>query len=199
MMVPVKYENPSPIPLFITEAYVEAGELMTSGGADGEGVYVPFTDQGELVRELKFTTKAINQSEYPIIQLDVAIQNPVFIPDDGMKIILYREPDQDDDEAWADRACRNYLINPQEIFSFMAPFYVKDKQDDLELMDYLPDFQLKVVGIKYEAQRDKVDSWSDDLMAEWAKRGWLSSTVYIPGGPQIDTVYVYPKNFPRKD
>jgi hypothetical protein len=165
MTVPVFYENSFPFPPVITEAYIETGESARYGGADS---YVPCADEGPPGQELIITVKVMNQGIYPISQLDLAIENPTFLPDDVIKIMLLRS---DDDDWWAERVSKNRLLEPQEGFTFNALFYLRNRIKDLESMNYLSDFQLRVVGIKYETKKGRVDQWWDEINTEWLIRG----------------------------
>jgi hypothetical protein len=166
MTVPIFYENSFPFPPVITEAYIETGE---SGRTD------------DPVRELIIIVKVMNQGIYPITQLDLAIENPTVLPDDVIKILFFREPG--DDDGWADRISKNRLLEPQEGFTFEAHFYLRVRINDLELMNYLSNFQLRVVGIKYETKKGRVDQWWDEINTEWLQRGVSS----ISTGAWVDT------------
>ena len=200
MTVPIFYENSFPFPPVITEAYIETGESAISGGTDSEGLCVPCLDEGDPVRELIITVKVMNQGIYPITQLDLAIENPTFLPDDVIKIMLYREPG---DDGWADRVSKNRLLEPQEGFTFKAHFYLRDRINKLELMNYLSNFQLRIVGIKYETKKGRVDQWWDEINTEWLQRGvsgistcgWSDTGGRSDDGPdnlEISIMYVNP-------
>ena len=169
MALPVQIVTTPPFPLVVTEVSVEPGELEVSGGLSPGGLYVPFTDQGELVRKLILSARVNNQSTYPVTQLDFAIQFPTSLPDDVIKIMLYREAD-DDHSGWWERVTKSRLLEPQAELAFRAVFYVRQRKD-LELTSNLSDVHLRVVGIKYEAKKGRIDQWWDEINTEWLMRG----------------------------
>ncbi len=193
MVVPAQVENSSPILLVITEAYVEAGEVVTSGGTTGKGKYVPFTDEGELIREVKFTAKATNQSAYPITLFSVAIQNPAFLSDEVMIVGLSRKSEPD--EHWADL---KYVMKPQDALTFSATLYIRERKNGRELMDHLSDFRLKVLVIMYESKRATIARWQDDS-DELGVRGTIGGGIDDSEGLLTTVSYVYPKSARRGD
>ena len=119
MALPVQIVNTLPFPLAVTEVFVEPGDVEVSGVSSPGGLSVPFTDQGELIRKLILSARLNNQSTYPVTQLDFAIQFPTSLPDDVIKIMLYREAD-DGYSGWLERITRSRLLEPQAELTFQA-------------------------------------------------------------------------------
>ena len=192
MIVPLSCENPSPFPLAITDVYLEAGESVISEGMERETIFTPLTRVP--VRELVLTGNVRNQGLYPITQLDLAIRNPIFLPDDVVKLMFFRKCDDENDKWW-ERVSRNLLLEPQSEFSFEASFHLRDRDGDLELMNHLSDFRLQVIGIKYVTKKGRVDQWWDEINTEWLMRGVISASTagVSPDGPdnlEISVMYV---------
>jgi hypothetical protein len=173
MIAPVSCENPSPFPLGITDVYLEAGESVISEGMGRETIFAPFTR--EPVRELVLTGNVRNQGLYPITQLDIAIRNPMFLPDHVVKLMFCRER-HDENDKWWERVSRNLLLEPQAEFTFDASFHLPDRDGDLELINHLSDFRLHVIGIKYVTKKGRVDQWWDEINTKWLMRGVITAS-----------------------
>jgi TonB family protein len=175
LVVIVGYENSQAFPIVISEAHAEVGKTRLSNEGEGVSNDLRYTSRGEWIRDVKFTAKMVNQSSYPVTQLDLIIEAPGFFSDPLM-IIVFADP-----ELVLGPSPRSSVVDPYEVFDFHARFPIKDSP---ELMNRLSDFRLKVVAMEYETENGPV-GWEEDIRYEFALRGIGGMTV--PGPAGLDT------------
>ena len=157
---PMQFENPPEIPLVITEARLSIGEAraITSDGVrpDGERVRVMYKE-GEM-RDAEILLNLANQSGRRITEFAIHIQNASFWPKMSTEIISVRQ-------ASADAAPgAQGAIEPQGILAFKTNLLLKEKEGDRNLMNHLNDFKVKIVGVKFDFEKDWV--WSSEAKIE---------------------------------
>src|SRR5262245_41773779 len=143
---PIQFENLPEIPLFITGAQLSIGEarLMTDGGADPDKRPSQRAVRGEMARDVKFIADLVNQSDRRVTELMVEIRNPSFWANEPVNIIS--KP-----SANSDAPDKQRVVDPQESFRFEIRLPLQEKKGELDLMNHLYDFKIRVTGVKFEA------------------------------------------------
>src|SRR5262245_35829084 len=143
---PIQFENLPEIPIFITGAQLSVGEarLMTDGGADPDKRPAHQAIRGEMARDVKFIADLANQSDRRVTELMVEIRNPSFWANEPVNIIS--KP-----SANSDAPDKQRVVDPQESFRFEIRLPLQEKKGDLDLMNHLYDFKIRVTGVKFEA------------------------------------------------
>jgi hypothetical protein len=175
--VPLRLENESQFPIAVIEASIEIGKLVSSrtGGINRvitsrtmkeqpkDGTFRFFDVTGKkqtddktggsssplydavkasqpfpnLIRDLKYTVKIINKGAQPITRLELEILNPVLFQ--GERVPLRR--------IWGKVSDG---LGANEVYTFSGIHSIGDKSDDLEVMNNLPYFRLRVADFSYD-------------------------------------------------
>jgi TonB family protein len=153
---PIQYENLPEIPLVITGAQLSVGESrLITDGVDPDRRSSPLAARGEMARDLKFIADLLNQSDRRVTELLVEIRNLSFWANEPVNIIS--KP-----SASPDAPDKQRVVGPQESFRFENQLPLREKKGDLNLMNHLYDFKIRVIGVKFESD----DYW---LMAQPGK------------------------------
>ncbi len=147
---PIQFENLSEIPLVITEARLSVGEARarTEEGVLPGGKRVTVTYREGEAREAEFLINLVNQGSRRITEIAFEIQNAPFWADRNQVIIS--RPKADADTA----ASAQGVVDPQESFAFKAKMLLEEKAGDRDLMGHLYNFNIRVIGVKYESEQD---------------------------------------------
>jgi TonB family protein len=142
---PVRFENLPDIPLAITDARLSIGEsrVMTNGG-DLDRKAFHLAVRGGTARDVEFVATLVNQSDRRVIALMVEIQNAVFWPNEPLNTIS-------NPVANSGAPGKQIIVGPQESFRFETKFPLQDKKGDLDLMNHLYDFNIRITGVKFES------------------------------------------------
>jgi TonB family protein len=168
----IQYENLPEIPLVITGAQLSAGESrLISGGGDPDNMSSPLAARGEMARDFKFIADLMNQSDRRVTEFLVEIRNPSFWANEPVNIISKPSgsPDAPDKQR---------VVGPQESFRFENQLPLREKKGDLNLMNHIYDFKIRVIGVKFESD----DYW---LMAQPGK---------TPGTARVMMSFNLPEN-----
>src|SRR5262245_12869962 len=143
---PMRFENLPEIPLVITEARLSVGEarVMTEGGVDPDRRASHRAVRGEMARDVELFAGLVNQSDRRVTELMVEIQNPSFWANEPVNIIS--KPSASSDEPGKQR-----VVDPQGSFTFETQLPLQEKKGDLDLMNHLYDFKIRVMGVKFES------------------------------------------------
>jgi len=154
---PIQYENLPEIPLVITGAQLSVGEVrlisdggfdpgarLISDGIDPDRKSSPRAARGEMARDFKFIADLVNQSDRRVTELLVEIRNPSFWANETVNIIS--KP-----SASPDAPDKQRVVGPQESFMFESQLPLRDRKGDLNLMNHLYDFKIRVIGVKFES------------------------------------------------
>jgi len=157
---PMQFENPPEIPLVITEARLSVGEAraITADGVrpGGERVRVMY-QEGEM-RDAEILLNLVNQSGRRITGFAIHIQNASFWPKRSTEIVA-------DQKAGADAPPDTQgVIEPQGSLAYKTRLLLKEKEGDRDLMNHLYDFKVKIVGVKFDFEKDWV--WSSEARVE---------------------------------
>jgi len=169
---PMQFENLPGIPLVIVEARLSAGEtrVMTNGGGDPERPASHLAVRGGTARDVEFVANLVNQSDRRVTEIMVEIQNAPFWANEPLNTIS--KPITN-----AGAPGKQGIVDPQESFRFETKFALQDKKGDLDLMNHLYDFKIRVTGVKFESD----EYW---LMAQPGKTpstGRVKMTFNFPG------------------
>jgi TonB family protein len=142
---PVRFENLPDIPLVITGARLSVGEsrVMTNGG-DPDKLPSHLALRGGTARDAEFVVNLVNQGDRRVTAFMIQIQNPAFWADSPLNtmsnpITNSGAPD------------KQGKVDPQESFTFKTQLPLQDKKDDLDLMNHIHDFTIRITGVKFEA------------------------------------------------
>ena len=143
---PMRFENLPEIPLVITEARLSVGEarVMTEGGVDPDRRASHRAVHGEMARDVELVAGLVNQSDRRVTELMVEIQNPSFWANEPVNIIS--KPSANSDAPGKQR-----VVDPQGSFTFETQLPLQEKKGDLDLMNHLYDFKIRVMGVKFES------------------------------------------------
>jgi TonB family protein len=146
LAAPIGFENLPEIPLVITGARLSVGEarLMTDGGADSDKRSSHRAARGEMARDVEFIADLVNQSDRRVTELLVEIRNPSFWANEPVNVIS--KP-----SASPDAPDKQRVVDPQESFRFGTQLPLQDRKGDLDLMNHLYDFKIRVTGVKFES------------------------------------------------
>ena len=157
---PMQFENPPDIPLVITEARLSIGEAraITADGVrpGGERVRVIY-QEGEM-RDAEILLNLVNQSGRRITEFAIHIQNASFWPKRSTEIVSGRQASTD---AASDA---QGVIEPQGSLAYKTRLLLKEKEGDRDLMNHLYDFKVRIVGVKFDFEKDWV--WSSEARIE---------------------------------
>jgi TonB family protein len=152
----MQFENPPEIPLVITEARLSVGEAraITADGVrpGGERVRVIY-QEGEM-RDAEILLNLVNQSGRRITEFAIHIQNASFWPKRSTEIVSGLQASTD---AASDA---QGVIEPQGSLAYKTRLLLKEKEGDRDLMNHLYDFKVRIVGVKFDFEKDWV--WSSD-------------------------------------
>jgi TonB family protein len=143
----MRVENLPEIPLVIIGAQVSAPEetrLMTDGGDDPNKKSSHRAARGEMARDVAFMVDLVNQSDRRVTELLVEIQNSSFWANEPLSVIS--KP-----SANSDAPDKQRVIAPQESFKIDIRLPLQDRNGDLDLMNHLSDFAIRVTGVKFES------------------------------------------------
>jgi TonB family protein len=148
----IRFENQPEIPLVITEARLSLGEARarTEEGVLPGGKRVTVTYREGEARDAEFLINMVNQGNRRITEIAVEIQNATFWADRN-EVIIARPKAGADTAAGAQGA-----VDPQESFAFKANMLLEEKEGDRNLMGHLHDFNVRVIGVKYDSDQDWV-------------------------------------------
>ena len=156
----MQFENPPEIPLVITEARLSVGEAraMTADGVrpGGERVRVMY-QEGEM-RDAEIMLNLVNQSGRRITEFAIHIQNASFWPKKSTEIVSGRR-----DSADAAPGAQG-VIEPQGSLAYKTRLPLKEKEGDRDLMNHLYDFKVRIIGVKFDFEKDW--AWSSDARIE---------------------------------
>ncbi|HEV2668421.1 MAG TPA: energy transducer TonB, partial [Blastocatellia bacterium] len=143
---PMRFENLPEIPLVITEARLSVGEarVMTDGGVDPDRRTSHRAVRGEMARDVELVAGLVNQSDRRVTELMVEIQNPSFWANEPVNIIS--KPSANSDAPGKQR-----VVDPQGSFTFETELPLQEKIGGLDLMNHLYDFNIRVIGVKFES------------------------------------------------
>jgi TonB family protein len=157
---PMQFENPPEIPLLITEARLSIGEAraITADGVrpGGEKVRVMY-QEGEM-RDAEILLNLTNQSGRRVTEFAIHIQNASFWPKSSTAIVSGRQASTDAAPG------AQVTIEPQGVLAYKTRLLLKEKEGDKDLMNYLHDFKVKIVGVKFDFEKDW--AWSSDAKIE---------------------------------
>jgi TonB family protein len=182
--IPVKFENETDSPLAITEAQIVAGEPreMTLEGTTFDGKKVRLIHSGEKGRRIRFTVKLFNRSDRDIWQFIVRIQNPPYLSEESILTTAslhlpasFRNLPNLRQAAGSPGEVSE--IKPQETYTFTTTIPFNERKNNVELMNHLSDFQVKIV----EA------GWGIGQENEWI----LGGKLYKIFGSVYDHVWAY--------
>jgi len=182
---PMQFENPPEIPLVITEARLSVGEAraITADGVRPGGERVRVTYQEGEMRDAEILLNLVNQSGRRITEFAIHIQNASFWPKRSTEIVSGRRASTD---AASDA---QGVIEPQGSLAYKTRLLLKEKEGDRDLMNHLYDFKVKIVGVKFDSEKDWV--WSSDARTEIEGEAKIimtainpkdGDTVWAPGG-----------------
>ncbi len=170
---PMRFENPPDMPVAITGARLSAAEarLVTGGGADPGGRDSHYAVRGEMGRDVEFFASLVNQSDRRVTGIMVEIQNPSFW---GSEPLITLTKPIINSGAQGEQG----MAYPQQSFAIETEFPLQEKKDNLDLIDHLYDFNIRVRGVRFESD----DVW---LMAQPGK---------TPGVARGRMVFNFPDN-----
>jgi TonB family protein len=124
-----------------------------------------------MARDFKFIADLMNQSDRRVTEFLVEIRNPSFWANEPVNIISKPSgsPDAPDKQR---------VVGPQESFRFENQLPLREKKGDLNLMNHIYDFKIRVIGVKFESD----DYW---LMAQPGK---------TPGTARVMMSFNLPEN-----
>jgi TonB family protein len=143
---PTRFENLPDIPIVITEARLSVGEarVVTNGGVDPGRRASHRAVRGETGRDVEFLANLVNQSDRRVTAIMVEIRNPSFWGDEPLSTIL--NPIINSGAPGQQGA-----VDPQQSFTIETHFPLQEKKGDLDLMNHLFDFNIRVRGVKFES------------------------------------------------
>jgi TonB family protein len=188
---PIQYENLPEIPLVITGARLSVGETrLISDGGNPERGGAPRAVRGEMARDVKFIVELVNQSNHRVTELMVEIQNPSFWTKESLNVVSKPSANSDAPDNQRLVVPQEIIAFPQQSFRFEAQLPLQDRKGDLDLMNHLYDFKIRVAGVKFESD----EYW---LMAQPGK---------TPGTARVKMAFNSPANVtpretgaPKKD
>lgn len=147
---PMQVENLPEIPLVITEARMSTGEAreMTASGVNPQGERVQLTVKGEKVRDVEFVVRMVNQGHRRVTEVSVEIVNAALWPEE--RFIITTKP-MTEVEALAGAPG---VIDPQGSFTLKTSTRFDEKKDGLEMINHLSDFKVRVVGVKFDFEKE---------------------------------------------
>jgi TonB family protein len=156
---PMQFENPTEIPLAITEARLSIGEAraITADGVrpGGERVRVMY-QEGEM-RDAEILLNLVNHSGRRVTEFAIYIQNASFWPKRSTVIVSA--------QSGADAAPGPQVaIEPQGVLAYKTRLLLKEKEGDRDLMNHLHDFKVRIVGVKFDFEKGWL--WSSEAKIE---------------------------------
>jgi TonB family protein len=175
---PVRFENLPDIPLVITDARLSVGEsrVMTNGG-DPDKLPSHLAVRGGTARDVEFVINLVNQGDRRVTAFLIEIQNPAFWADSPLNTLANPATNSSAPDGQG-------KVDPQESFTFKNRLPLQDKKDDLDLMNHLYDFNVRIVGVKFESD----EYW---LMAQPGKTPSITRAMMTLASPT--TVVSQPK------
>ncbi|MGH9767720.1 MAG: TonB family protein [Blastocatellia bacterium] len=152
-IAPMQFENLPEIPLVITEARLSVGEARarTEDGVLPDGKRVQVTYRAGEARDAEFLVNLVNQGNRRITELAIDIRNASFWGD--RNLVILSGPKAEGEAAEAAAGAWG-VVDPQGSFAFKSKLLLEEKEGDRELMSYLYDFKIRVVGVKFESEKD---------------------------------------------
>jgi TonB family protein len=138
---PAQFENLPDIPLVITDARLSVGEsrVMTDGGDPDRGAS-HLALRGGTARDAEFVINLVNQSDRRVTAFMVEIQNATFWANEPLNTM-----------SNPTASGKQIIVDSQQSFRFEAKFPLQDKKGDLELMNHLYGFNIRITGVKFES------------------------------------------------
>jgi len=148
----MRVENLSEIPIVITEARLSVGDAraMTAGGVGPDGNRVQLTYRGADARNAEFLINLVNQGNRRITEVAIDIRNELFWAE--RNLVFMTGPKAEADTA----AGAQGAIDPQGSFAFKTNLQLEEKEGDRDLMSHLYDFTVRVIGVKFDSEKDWV-------------------------------------------
>jgi TonB family protein len=150
---PIQYENLPEIPLVITGAQLSVGDsrLISDGDVDPERRSSLRAVRGDMARDVKFIVELVNQSNRRVTELMVEIQNPSFWAKESLNVVSKPSANSDAPDNQRVAVPQEIFTFPQQSFRFEAQLPLQDRKGDLDLMNHLYDFKIRVTGVKFES------------------------------------------------
>jgi TonB family protein len=157
---PMQFENPPDSPLVITEARLSIGgaRAITADGVRPGGERAQVTYQEGEMRDAEVLLNLVNQSGRRITEFAFDIRNASFWPKRNT-VIMAGPPPKTDAEPGA-----QWVIEPQGSFAYKTIMPLKEKEGDRDLMNHLYDFKVRIVGVKFDFEKDWV--WASEARIE---------------------------------
>jgi TonB family protein len=143
------------IPLVVTEARLSVGEPLsaTAEWVDSEGRKAGPVFQDKNARFVEVVVNVTNQSNRYIAEFAVEMLNEPFWPNDYYVITSKSETfgQAPKDQAMADKAG---AVEPQGSFTLKKTILLDERKDGRDLMNNLYDFKVRVVGVKFDSEKE---------------------------------------------
>jgi TonB family protein len=157
---PMQFENPPDFPLVITEARLSIGEAraITANGVRPGGERAQVTYQEGEMRDAEVLLNLVNQSGRRITEFAFDIRNASFWPKRNTVIMAGRHPRIDAEPG------AQWVIEPQGSLAYKTIMPLKEKEGDRDFMNHLYDFKVRIVGVKFDFEKDWV--WASEARIE---------------------------------
>ncbi|MBO0861117.1 MAG: M56 family metallopeptidase, partial [Chloracidobacterium sp.] len=146
---PVQFENLPDIPVVITEARLSAGDArVMTNGFDPDSPHAMDSHlavRGGTARDVEFVASLVNQSDRRVTAVSIQILNTSLWANEPLNTIS---------NPISGSGAPASVAGPQESFTFKAKFPLPENKDDLDLMDHLYEFKIRVTGVKFESEED---------------------------------------------